>query len=147
MPLDGNPLADIANIDKINSVIKAGEVLDGRYHAAYHPPFWAENEAGRFDSHTYSVAELTSVSSEAGPSGAATIVVKGRNFYDISMVYLNGVPLATTFVNIGELRATLSASQRPAAGPYNVTVRNSWPGGGMSMPKPLSLEQSAARTN
>jgi hypothetical protein len=74
-------------------------------------------------------------------------VVKGRNFYDISMVYLNGMPLATRFVNIGELRATLPAGQRSAAGPYNVTVRNSWPGGGTSMPKPLSLDQSPAKTN
>jgi hypothetical protein len=138
--LDGDPLSDIGNIDRINSVIKAGEVLDGRYHATYHPPFWAENEAGRFDSHTYNVAEITGAAGEPGSAGATTIVVKGRNFYDISLVYLNGRPLATTFVNIGELRAVLPAEQRPAAGPYNVTVRNWWPGGGTSDAKPLSLQ-------
>ena len=138
--LDGDPLGDIGNIDRINTVIKAGEVLDGRYHATYHPPFWAENEAGRFDSHTYNVAEIASVASEPGSAGATTIVVKGRNFYDISLVYLNGRPLATTFVNIGELRAILRADERPAAGPYKVTVRNWWPGGGETEPKPLVVQ-------
>jgi hypothetical protein len=137
--LDGDPLSDIRNIDRISTVIKAGEVLDGRYHATYHPPFWAENEASRFDSHTYDVAEVSSVTSEPGSAGGTTIVVKGRNFYDISLVCLNGRPLATTFVNIGELRAILPADQRPAAGPYNVTVRNWWPGGGTSEAKALSL--------
>jgi hypothetical protein len=136
--LDANPLSDIGNIDKISTVIKAGEVLDARYHATYHPPFWAENEATRFESHTYDVPQIASVAAERDAAGV-TIVVNGRSFYDISLVYLNGRPLETTFVNIGELRATLPADQ-PAVGPYNVTVRNSWPGGGASEAKPLSRQ-------
>jgi len=137
--LDGDPLADISNIDRISTIIKAGEVHDRRYHATYHPFYWDEKEVGRTDSHTYEVAQVTSVAAEPGSAGATTIVVKGRNFYDISMVYLNGTPLETRFVNIGELRGTLPADQKPAAAPYNVTVRNWWPGGGASEAKPVTL--------
>jgi len=55
----------------------------------------------QFDSHVYNVAELASVTAEPGSGGAVTIVLKGRNFYDISVAYLNGIPLATTLFKYG----------------------------------------------
>ena len=85
---------------------------------------------------------LTNVSSEgaAHDDGSITLVVKGRNCYDISVVYLNGRPLETSFANIRELRAILPADERPATGPNNVTVRTGWPGGGTSEPEALSVQ-------
>jgi hypothetical protein len=48
------------------------------------------------------VAEVASIASQPGSAGATTIVVKGRNFYDISVLHVNGRPLDTTFVNIDD---------------------------------------------
>ena len=139
--LDGDPLRDIANIDRISQVIKAGEVLEMRYHRNYRPAFWNRPEHDDYDNSRVNVVPvLTTVTVEPGAGGATTIVAKGRGFYDVSNIYLNNLRLDTNLVHIEELRATLPADQKPAAGPYNITVRTPWPGGGISEAKPLTLD-------
>ena len=138
--LDADPLRDIRNIDKISKVIKAGEVLDGRYHEEYHPSFWREGQEGFDSSRANGIPVLTSaVVENAGAHGDLTIVAQGRELCDITQVVLNGMPLDTRFVNTGELRAVVPADRRPANGPYTVTLRTGWPGGGTSEVKTVAL--------
>ena len=138
--LDANPLSDISNIDRVGTVIKAGEVLDGKFHRNYSPPFWNKPEYDDYSNSRVNVVPvLESVTTESGAAGATTIVAKGRGFYDVSYVYLNDRRLATELMNINELRAVLPADEKPASGPYNITVRTPWPGGGISEAKPVIL--------
>jgi CSLREA domain-containing protein len=61
-----------------------------------------------------------------------TLVIKGINFISGSQVRWNGTNRATTFVNSGEVRATITAADLLNPGPAAVTVVNPAPGGGTS---------------
>jgi hypothetical protein len=138
--LDANPLADIGNIDRVSTVVKAGHVFDGKYDRNYRPSFWNKPEYDEYsNSRVNSAPVLETVTAQPGTGGAITITATGRNFYDISYIYVNDQRLDTELMNITELRATLPADQKPAAGQHNITVRTPWPGGGTSEPKPLAL--------
>lgn len=67
-------------------------------------------------------------------SAAVTMTVNGGGFVGASNVVFNGNPLATTFVNGGQLTATVPATMLGAAGDFPVTVSNPPPGGGVSTP-------------
>ncbi len=77
---------------------------------------------------------ISSVSPDLIPVGDSDVVltITGSNFVTNSVVRWNGTPLTTTFVSATELRATLPAAQRSAAGDGSVTVFNPTPGGGES---------------
>jgi hypothetical protein len=144
--LGANPLSDIRNLEKIDTVIKNGEVLDGRYHNDYHPEFWRSTDDSGTSSSTADPPTLSSVSSNAAVvhgSGPVEIVVKGAAFNRTSLVCLNGRPVKTSFVSPNELHATVPADRLPAAGSYAVTVTTAWPipmpgqNGGTSEPRNL----------
>jgi hypothetical protein len=77
------------------------------------------------------ITTLSPASAAAG-SLALTLTVDGTNFVSSSVVDWNGSPLATTYVNATQLRASVPASDLASAGSANVTVVNSTPGGGTS---------------
>jgi hypothetical protein len=146
--LDADPLSDIRNLEKIHTVIKNGQVLDGRYHNDYHPEFWTSSDDRGTSSSTADPPVLSSVSSSSPlmhGGGPAELVVKGAAFNRTSLVCLNGRPLKTTFVSPNELRAMITADRLQSAGTYNVTVTTAWPipmpgsGGGTSESKTLNV--------
>jgi hypothetical protein len=61
-----------------------------------------------------------------------TLTVNGTGFVSNSVVNWNGTPLATQFVNQGQLTATVPASDIATASTGWVTVVNPAPGGGTS---------------
>ncbi len=68
-----------------------------------------------------------------------TLTVDGAGFLNPeSVVRLDGIDLCTTYVNSGQLTATVTASQIQASGSSNVTVFNSGPGGGTSSIRSLT---------
>jgi len=147
--LDANPLSDIRNLEKIDTVIKNGQVLDGRYHSDYHPDFWRPTDEAGTSSSTADPPSLSSVSSNSATvhgSGPVDLVVKGAAFNRTSLVCLNGRPVKTSFVSPNELHATVPGDQLPTAGTYAVTVTTAWPiampgeGGGTSESKPLVVK-------
>ena len=68
---------------------------------------------------------------EAGGSGFP-LTVNGSNVVSSSVVRWNGTDKPTTFLNSGQLVASISASDIATAGTANVTVFNPTPGGGTS---------------
>lgn len=147
--LDASPLTDIRNLDKIHSVIKNGKLLDGRYHADYHPDFWIASDDRGSSSSTADAPSLSSVATDSAKlhgSGPLELVIKGAAFNRTSLVCLNGRPVTTSFVSSTELHATVPADRLPAAGTYAVTVSTPWPipmpgeGGGTSESRPLVIE-------
>ncbi len=68
-----------------------------------------------------------------------TLTVDGTGFLNPgSVVRLDGTNLPTTYVNSGQLTATVTASQIQASGNVVVTVFNSGPGGGSSNGRTLT---------
>jgi hypothetical protein len=144
--LDADPLLDIRNTQKINTVIKNGEVVDRTYHRSYFTEFAELEGVGRSTSTaprpvitevTYrTMNQMSMVLHNASPFD---LVVKG-SFHITSVVLLEGRPLETTFVNAGELSARVPTERLTAAGTYAVTVETPWPGGGTSNVKTLTVK-------
>jgi hypothetical protein len=69
-------------------------------------------------------ASISSLSQNSAPegSGDVTLTVFGSQFTTQSMVLFNGSPLATTFVNTGQLQATIPAALLATEGTANITV-------------------------
>ncbi|MGO4883680.1 MAG: Ig-like domain-containing protein [Bryobacteraceae bacterium] len=63
---------------------------------------------------------------------AFTLTVKGSNFVSGCTVEWNGKGVATTFVNGGQVTATISKADIATAGSATVAVKNPAPGGGTS---------------
>ncbi|MGH7185140.1 MAG: IPT/TIG domain-containing protein, partial [Pseudomonadota bacterium] len=87
---------------------------------------------------TPAVAGVDPASAIAGGQ-SFTLMVNGSNFVNGSVVRWNGADRATTFVSGTKLSATIPASDIAAAGMANVTVFNSAPGGGVSMPASFTI--------
>ncbi len=77
---------------------------------------------------------LNNISPTSAPAGSGqfTLTVNGSNFVSNSVVRWNGGDLATTFVNTGQLTATVTAGLVAAEGSASVTVFNPAPGGNTS---------------
>src|ERR1700759_258056 len=71
--------------------------------------------------------------SSVSPGGSSfTLTARGSGFVSGATVNLNGTPLATTFVGVDELTATVPASVITNPSTVSVTVTNGPPGGGTS---------------
>ena len=88
------------------------------------------------------VPEITSISSQLLPAGVAQtgFQVQGFNFSPNSVVEINGIAQATSYVSESELTANLAASSIPANtyGELALTVVTPSPGGGQSVPWTLT---------
>src|SRR6266498_3228501 len=80
------------------------------------------------------VPSITSVNPTSATAGGAgfTLTVNGSNFISTSVVRWNGADRSTTFVNSGQLSASIQGSDIANAGSAAVTVFNPSPGGGTS---------------
>jgi uncharacterized protein (TIGR03437 family) len=72
-------------------------------------------------------------------SGDFTLNLTGTNFVNGSMVRWNGANRPTNFVNNTRLTAAITAADIGAAGAASVTVFNPTPGGGLSNPVTLNI--------
>lgn len=145
--LDADPLADIRNTQKINMVIKNGQVQDKKYHREYYTEF-SEVEGVGISTSSAPVPVLTEVitktlnqmSQVIHDGSPFELIVKGSNFHTTSLVHMNGRPLVTTYVNRNELRARVETADIPTEGTYAITVFTPWPGGGRSNVKAMAVK-------
>jgi uncharacterized protein (TIGR03437 family) len=72
-------------------------------------------------------------------SGDFTLNVQGADFISSSLVYWNGTPRATTFVNSGQLSAAIPASDLTTPGVAQVSVFTPAPGGGTTNPLAFTI--------
>ena len=89
----------------------------------------------------YPVPVINSLSptSVAWDSVPSSLTVNGAGFSPLSVVQLNGVTHATTYVNSNTLEVTLGASDLGTAATLPVTVFTGTPGGGTSTPAILTI--------
>jgi uncharacterized repeat protein (TIGR03803 family) len=104
---------------------------DGYLYGCTH--FGGENDLGTVYRLAISVGSITSCSPPSGVTGASfTLTVNGSGFVSTSQVLWNGTPLATSFVNSGQLTATVPAADVASPGTASIAVFNKTPGGGTS---------------
>jgi hypothetical protein len=84
------------------------------------------------------ITGISPVSTVAGQ--ALTLTVDGAGFFaGVSVVRVAGQAVPTTFVDGGQLQASVSAGVLCPAGPCSITVENPAPGGGLSNGSSLSV--------
>jgi hypothetical protein len=84
---------------------------------------------------------LTSINPTSATVGGPGLVLQanGTNFNLSSIIHFNGAERPTTFVNSGQITATISASDLAQVSTANVTVVNPAPGGGVSNIVPFPI--------
>jgi hypothetical protein len=84
---------------------------------------------------------LTSISptTVASGSGAFTLTANGSFFAGTSVIQINGMARATTYVNVGQLTATILVGDIASVGTPSITVFTPTPGGGTSSPQALTV--------
>lgn len=149
--VNADPLADISNLKKIEWVVQNGKVVDRSYHPWFDPPLknsysgsadWVAALKQRTEQGVRWATGLTDVGpvwsfgqptpgieslaprivTEAG--GAFPLTLRGVNFTNRSLVYVDGHPMPTRLVSETELQAAIAPEviARPATLP--VVVKN-----------------------
>ncbi|HXE74721.1 MAG TPA: IPT/TIG domain-containing protein [Candidatus Xenobia bacterium] len=92
---------------------------------------------------------LTSISPTSTTAGGAqfTLTVNGSNFVSTSKVCWNGAERTTTFVNSGQLTATIPATDIAAGATVTITVNNPTPGGGTSTGQTFTVNNPVPATS
>ena len=95
---------------------------------------------------TVNILNIGSISPNAVPVGSpdTTITLAGTGFVNGAVVKFNGTPLATTFVNGGQLTAVVPAADLAAGGSNSITVVN--PDGTISGPQTLTVQTGLQAT-
>jgi hypothetical protein len=127
--VDGDPLADIRSLGKIETVIKNGEIQDIGYHSDYSNPLPKPFEGVI---HAYPQPKISSISPviTVEDSGPVTMTVEGQGFVTGSVVQVGGLRVPTERVSATQIKATIPADLIKKVGTYMVLVGN---------PKPVSL--------
>ena len=123
--VNGDPLGNIRETRNIDTVIKDGEVLDISYHVNFSNPITRPHSQ---EFYGYPVPRLDAVIPRVGCESDREIpvVLKGKDFFPVSVVCFGGAPICSTFVNQTELRATVP-SHLLRVGTIPISVTNPKP--------------------
>jgi imidazolonepropionase-like amidohydrolase len=138
--VNGEPLKDITHTSKIDTVVKDGQIVDTAYHAGFSNPIprpYSQEFYG------YPTPRLDKLSPSIACEGNAgmELVLKGKDFFPVSVAFFGKSPLPTRFVSQDEIIATVP-SYLFRVGTIPVTVVNPKPtewsdGGGTSNALPF----------
>ncbi|MEK7335080.1 MAG: amidohydrolase family protein [Candidatus Binatota bacterium] len=139
----GDPLKDITHTRQIDTVIKDGEIMDISYHADFFNPI-ARPHSQEF--YGYPTPRLDNLSPKVAFANDAELemVLKGKDFFPVSVVCFGGSPVATRFVSQSEVAARVP-SYLLSVGTVPVSVVNPKPtewseGGGTSNSVPFIVQ-------
>lgn len=141
--LDGNPLENIANIQKISQVYQGGQRVELGYHWNYalaipDPNLTMDTKMNGFNASPEIFALTPRMSTQGTES--PTLKISGIGFMSRSEVLCDGVPVPTKFESDHSLSATVPAYLLAKAGTRWVQVINPPPGGGRSEPEGFIVE-------
>jgi hypothetical protein len=127
--VNGDPLADIRALGKIETVIKNGEIQDIGYHPDYSNPLPKPYEGVI---HAYPQPKISAITPDLAveDSGPVTMTVDGEGFVNGSVVHVGALRVPTQRVSATQLKATIPADLLKKVGTYMVMVAN---------PKPVSI--------
>jgi hypothetical protein len=131
--LDDNPLEDIANTKKINTLIKAGQQVDITFHADYTFPFPQHGTVSKHQYHQPPV--INNVNPPiANENTETTITITGEDFMPETVAILNGEVLQTEYISASEMKAVLTRQHTLTPGSYLLSAETPAPGGGQAVP-------------
>lgn len=132
----GNPLEDISQARRIDTVIKDGEIADISFHESFSTPI--PRTINR-EFYGYPLPRLDDVSPRviSEGDGDKELILKGKDFFPHSVVWLDGKPLATRFITQEEIAATLPG-RLARVGTFPIVVIN---------PKPRELPDRGGVSN
>ena len=149
--LSDDPLQDVRNLKKVDSVILDGKLVDRGYRAWYQTPFLGTTGANNPVEDLNWVVALKQATARGGggradapdpenltPPGIETIsplivtegsppltlTIKGFNFFNRSQVYFDNLPVPFRRVSGTELQVTIDESLLRRAGRFNIQVKN-----------------------
>ncbi len=104
--VDGDPLKNIRDTRNIVAVIKDGEVLDLSYHVDFTNPIPRPHSQ---EFYGYPVPTLNTITPRIGAEGDSDtpVLLRGTNFFPLSVVCFAGEPIPSQFVDQTELHATI----------------------------------------
>ena len=126
--IDGNPLEDISNTQKIAHVIKGGKKIDRRYSADFRNPIPTPvmvDEGGHNNPKPAITGMDPVVFTQGDPETVAEI--RGRGFTIGSVAYVNHHAVRTKFKSPELLEVVLSSTLLSQVGTYPVQVINPHP--------------------
>lgn len=137
--VSGDPLADITQTRRVDTVIKDGEIVDISFHSSFANPMPRPHER---EFYGYPIPKLERVSPKLARAGdeQTELVLRGKDFFPSSVACFAGSPLATFFVSQKELRALIPAHLlRVGTIPVSVInpKPNEFPGRQVSQPIPF----------
>jgi hypothetical protein len=160
--VDADPLADIANLRKVSTVVFDGKQIEPGYHAWYATPFAGGAEDRAVVDNLAWTQSLKQATFRAGPgaegnaqgpdpvespqpaietilpvmiaegSPTTTLTLKGFNFVRRSRVLFDGQAVPYKRISATELQVTLDDNLLKRAGRFDIVVKN---------PEPLNNEQ------
>lgn len=137
--LKQNPLDNVRNLRTVDTVIQGGRVQPIGYHWYYTNPLPRMQMPGP-PGEGPRPPQLTAIApAVTAESKGVTLTLRGANFMRNSVAFLDGRPLATTYVSPTELKAVVPAEQTRIPGASNVRVRTPRPGGGESAAVQLTV--------
>jgi hypothetical protein len=94
------------------------------------------------------IPSLTAIAPSTAAAGASAVnlVLYGSNFGNPATVQWNGTALASTWISITQMTATIPASDLVSVGTAKVTVTNPSPGGGTSAAQTFTIAAAPAPT-
>ena len=142
--VNADPLQNINNLQKIEWVIKDGQIANQGFHAWFQTPLSRHGVQGLSWYQALSRQTMNadptwafgwpppgigSISPSIVKEGdrTTTLTVKGVNFVKKSVVYFEGQPIPTERMSETELRVTLDSSLLARPGSYRITVKNPEP--------------------
>ncbi len=139
--LDADPLADIANTQRISQVVLEGQVVDRSAKAlAYRNPM----ARPVYDEPIPAIDAVTPLRFVQGDQGGV-VTIRGRNFNADTVVQIGTTVIQPKRNGDGSLAVAVPPSITNAVGTYELTAVNPLPGGGRSSSRYIFVDFGTAR--
>jgi imidazolonepropionase-like amidohydrolase len=131
--VSANPLADIRNTQKIETVMLAGQIVDRSLHRDYSSPIREVGSEGAYNT-GHAVPGIIGLAPRVVIEGAPAtrVVVEGSGLHLTSKAYVDGSLVPSRLIDGTHLELTVPSEMLLVGGTRAVTLVNSAPGGGMS---------------
>jgi imidazolonepropionase-like amidohydrolase len=131
--LTADPLANIRNTEKIEMVIKDGQIVDSTLHRDYSSPFREVGSEGAHNT-SFAIPGIIGLTPRVVTAGApdTPVVLEGSGLHMISKVFVDGEPMTSELEDRDHIAFTIPARLLARGGTKAITVVNRRPGGGTS---------------
>lgn len=131
--LTADPLANIRNTEKVETVIKDGQIVDRTLHANYSTPFREVGSEGAHNT-SFAIPGIIGLNPRVVVEGApdTRVELEGSGLHLVSKVFVDGEAVKSELLDGDHLAFTIPARLLARGGTRAITVVNRRPGGGTS---------------